>query len=193
MNRRSVSALLTVTAASLVIGGCGQSWIIHAQAVPDPFLNQRRYAVLPVDFTGLTVGEKSEAEYQAGKSPDQQASFEGDKAGMNETFFKVLVSKAHDAGIEVVPATGPASAPFQIHPLVPAVEPGYYAAVAAAPGRVRMIVRLTDAQGTTLDQIEMEQKGGDFSTGGRLRVAAGKLGGSLAEYLAARAAGTKTD
>jgi hypothetical protein len=190
INRRrllAAAALLSLSAA-----GCAPAWQVVRQAQPDPFINQRRFAVLPIDFTGLTIGEKSEAQYLAEKEPDTRASFQGDKVGMNEEFAKALIATARDEGIEVVMATGPADAPFLVRPSVSWIEPGFYVGVASAPSRVAMMVRITTPDGRILDEVAMAHgtQSGLFnpSTGQRLRSDGAGLGRIVAQYLKSRVA-----
>ncbi len=116
MNQRSVIVIFVIVPMAGLLAGCGgPQWAVHSQATPNPFLNQRRFVVLPIDFTGLHVDNKPEAEFLAEKSADQQASFAADKQGINAFFFKALVTRAAEGGIEVFPAAASQSAPFQIH------------------------------------------------------------------------------
>jgi len=191
MNRRSLLAVALCTAA-LGLVGCGPRWRIVAQAVPDPFLNQRRFSVLPIDFTGLYVGNKSEAEYLSGKEPEAQQSFIEDKRAMNEQYLQALIAAAGEAGIEVVPATGPASAPFMIRPMIGFLEGGFYTYVANASSQVDMTVRITAPDGQVLDEIAMTHRTAatitNPSSGGRLRDDAEALGEITAKYLRTRVA-----
>src|SRR5262249_27787545 len=108
--------------------------------------------------------------------------------------------RAREAGIEVVPATGPASAPFTIRPHVHFIEPGFYAGVASAPSEVHMNVKITAAGNRILDEIALVHGtdpnsgvsiGGfaipkDPSSGGRLRTDGAKLGELVGRYLITR-------
>jgi len=177
-----------LTAASTVLTGCGPRWIVHTQAAPDPFLNQKAFAVLPVDFTGLQIGEKSEQEYLAGKNPDQQESFKADKAALNGEYLRELSDHADKIGVRVVPATGPDSAPFLIKPYVAWIEPGYYAVVSARPSEVRMLVRITSPDGRVLDEIAVKSNSSGYASGQRLRNDGNALGRITAAYLKTRVA-----
>jgi hypothetical protein len=187
--------LLTVGIAALAFlaAGCSPPWQVVLQAVPDPFVAQRRFAVLPIDFTGLHIGKKSEVEYLAGKDADQQRSFAGDKEGMNAEFTKELLARAHAEGIEVFLATSPADGPYLIRPSVAFVEPGYYAVVMAGASKVEMTVRITAPDGRVLDEITLAHgsiaRNIDInlvSSGGRLRNDAKMLGMFVAKYLKSR-------
>lgn len=181
---------LAVASSSSLLAGCGGAqWVVHSQAAPDPFLNQRSFGVVPTDFSGYAIGGKSEAEYLSTKQPEQQASFQADKAGIDEMLVNSLTGRAQGAGIQIIRATGPQSAPFQIHPIVQWLEPGYYAGVSAAPAELRVIVRFTTPDGKVLDEIEVHKKARGMATGQRLRRAAEEVGEATAKYLATRVGG----
>jgi hypothetical protein len=200
MDRRSFLSLGTVAAGSALLGGCAPPWHVIAIAVPDPFLGQRKFGVTPIDYTGLMVGRKPEPVYLADKEPKQQASFQEDKVGLNEKFLEHLIVKAREAGIEVVPATGPGAAPFVIQPHVGFVEPGFYGGVVSAPSEVHMIVRIVGPDGRLFDEVEFAHAtspdsgvriGGfsipkDPSSGGRLRTDGAHLGELVGRYLITR-------
>jgi hypothetical protein len=189
MPRPTFTVLLVATALSTVLAGCGggPQWIVHSQATPDPFLNQKSFAVLPIDYTGYMVGGKTEADYLSEKKPDQQDSYQADKAAINDVFTGVLQAKSSAAGIQIVPGTGPQSAPFQIRPTITWLEPGYYAGVSAAPAELKMVLRVTSPDGKVLDEVELDQKGKGLATGLRLRTAAQKLGEAAGAYITSRA------
>jgi hypothetical protein len=201
MIRRSVLLLISVVLA-LLVTGCSPPWAIIQQTTPNPFVNQRRFAVAPTDFTGLRVGAKSEAEYLAGKDEKQQQSFQTDKLGANEEFTKALINRAHDVGIEIVLATGPSDAPFVIRPSMTYFEPGFYAGVVAAPSRLDMNVKITTADGKLLDEILMTHMSqaatmnqglisalasiDKMSSGGRIRADAAWIGKTGGKYIESR-------
>ena len=189
MNRRFLLAV-TFALFSLALIGCGPPWVVVMQTTPDPFANQGKFSVLPIDFTGLTIGEKPEGLYLSEKSPEQRESFQGDKAGVNEEFTKALISKARDLGVDVVLATGPDAAPFQISASVAWLEPGFFAGVIGAPSQVRMKLRILTPDGRVLDEINMKHHT-DASlfaaaSGSRLRKDGEGLGAWAARYLDTR-------
>ncbi len=189
--RRALAATIAVGALGLV-AGCGPSWQILRQANPDPFLGQTRFSVLPVNFTGLRVGEKTEADYLAEKDAEARNNWAGDKLGLNEEFTSNLISKAHEHGLSVVPATGPSDAPFVIRPSVAWLEPGYYIGISAGSSKVKMTVQITAADGAVLDEIIVEHGTGgsiqNAAVGTRLREDGENIGHIVADYLASRVA-----
>jgi hypothetical protein len=204
MLRRSFVALVVASACGAALAGCSDPvYHVIVQSPPQTFLGQRRFAVLPIDYTGLMVGHKPEPIYLAEKDASQQASFREDKAALNDKFLERLRGHALEAHIEVVPATGPADAPFMIKPIVHFIEPGFFVGVAGGSSLVRMNVRILAPDGRILDELELahgtDPSSGvglmgfsipaNPSSGGRLRKDGEALGETLAEYLAARVAG----
>ncbi len=194
MNRRSL-LLMGAAALALTAAGCAPPWQVILEAVPDPFINQRRFAVLPVDFTGLRVGDVSEGEFLTSKDPDQVRSFAGDKQGINAEFTRALIESAHNEGLDVIMATGPTAAPYFIRPSIAFVEPGYEAVVFRKESVVDMTFRITTPDGRVLDEVKIRgttqgmkrRIGVDlFSSGGRLRACATRLGLITAAYLKKR-------
>jgi hypothetical protein len=189
MYRRSLLAV-TVILFALALIGCGPPWVVVMQTTPNPLVNQAKFSVVPTDFTGLTIGEKPEAVYLSEKDAGQQQSFAADKAGINEEFVNALIKQARDAGIEVVLGMGPADAPFQIHPSIAWIEPGFFAGVMGAPSQIRMKLRITTPDGRVLDEINMKHAtGASFiyaASGGRLRKDGQGLGEWSAKYLKSR-------
>ena len=92
MNRRLV-LFVVVLAASFLLG-CGPKWRVITQARPSPLYLKGTFAVLPIDYTGLHVGEKPEAVYLAEKSADQDDNFRQDKVALNEEFAAALMAHA---------------------------------------------------------------------------------------------------
>jgi len=192
LNRRLALTAL-VMAVSMPLVGCGPPWKIMHATEPNPFVNQRTFAVVPVDFAGLEVGEKPEAEYLAEKDAETRQNWQGDKLGINEEFAKRLIEEANENGIRVVLATGPGAAPFIIRSSVRWVEPGFYVGVASGASEVQMTVQITTPDGRILDEIKIKHRTGGSvvhaSTGQRLRADGGGLGEITAEYLQKRVSG----
>ena len=195
MNRPSLFSPVPFASAAvfssvLALAGCGgPQWVIHAQAAPDPFLNQRSFSVAPTDFSGYLVGGKTEAEYLSTKKPETQESFQADKVGIDEAFANALVGRSQGAGINVARTAGANGPPFEIRPILQWLEPGYYAGVSAAPAELRMVVRITKPDGTLVDEIEVKERGRGLATGERVRRAAQKLGEDVSAYLTMRVTG----
>ncbi|AUX39370.1 hypothetical protein SOCE26_007590 [Sorangium cellulosum] len=198
MHRRSFLAAAVVGVAALA--GCGPRWRVITQANPDPFVGQRHFAVMPVDYTGLLVGGKPESVYLDDKDQQGQISFFGDKAAIGEEFAKALIEGAKEEGIEVEATPGPMSAPFLIRPYIGYLEPGYYAVVSSAPSELRLTLRITAPDGRVLDEVQLSSRtqppnpstmlglaeSEKLSSGGRWRADARVVGALAADYLASR-------
>ncbi len=201
MHRRSFLALGTL---ALPLTACaGEPWHVVVLSAPNLLFGQRRLAVAPIEYAGLMIGRKPEPVYLAGKDTQQQLSFQEDKAALNQNFLANLLGASREFGIEVVPATGPADAPFLIKPAVGFIEPGFYGGIVHEPSEVRMDVKIITPDGRLVDEIELThgtspasgfKVGGismpsNPSSGGRLRKDGEALGRILAEYLQARVNG----
>jgi hypothetical protein len=193
MDRRSFLRIGGLAATGALIG-CGPPWHVIVQAAPSPFMGQRKFAVQPVDFSTLRVGNKPEPVYLAEKDEKQRASFAEDKAQLNNRFLEAFREEGIRGGLEIVPATGPADAPFTIRPAIPFIEPGFYVGIASAPSRVEMNVRILTPDGRILDEIALihgtaPSLGITMSSGGRLRSDGEGLGRSLGQYMELRVVG----
>ncbi len=194
MQRRHFFVLAAALAvAPLALAGCGPKWVVLTQAAPNPLAGQTKFGLMPVDYTGLIVGEKSEAEYLASKDEETRTSWVGDKGGIDTEFGKVLMEKASGAGINVVKATGPGDAPFMIRPKVEFIEPGIYTYVFNKASQVRMKIQITTPDGKVLDEIAIKHGTPASITnpavGNRLRDDGEGLGAITAGYLKFRSTG----
>ncbi len=193
MQRRHFFVLAAALVAAPVLAGCGPRWVVLTQATPNPLLNQNKFGLMPIDYTGLVVGEKSEAEYLASKDEESRASWAGDKGGIDTEFGKVLMEKATGAGINVVKATGPGDAPFMIRPKVEFIEGGIYTYVFNKASLVRMKVQITTPDGKVIDEIAIKHGTPASITnpaiGNRLRDDGEGLGAITAQYLQVRVTG----
>ncbi|MDC3959932.1 hypothetical protein [Polyangium jinanense] len=171
---------------SLFTVACGPPWTVVAKAVPNPFVNQRSFAVEPVHFEGVRIGEKSEAEYQASKDAEQQSSWDEDKRAFASEFGRELTEELPEVQFVSVPAPSP----FVVRPVVTFIEPGFYAYVAARPSEVRMTLEIWGPGPQRLDVLEFRAvvpaTMTNPSSGGRLRSAGEVLGAQVAEYLRTR-------
>ena len=193
MQRRHFFVLAAALVAAPVLAGCGPRWIVLTQAAPNPLVNQNKFGLMPIDYTGLIVGEKSEAEYLASKDEESRASWAGDKGGIDTEFGKVLTEKATGAGITVVKATGPGDAPFMIRPKIEFIEGGIYTYVFNKASEVRMKVQITTPDGKVIDEIAIKHGTPASITnpaiGNRLRDDGEALGAIMAQYLQFRVSG----
>jgi hypothetical protein len=189
MNRRKLLAI-GLASLALLATGCRNSWRVVMQANPDPFVNQGKFGLLPIDYTNLTVGDKTEAQYLSEKAPENQQSFQTDKEALNQEFARGLIDGVREEGIEIVLSSSPGDAPFVIRPYITFIEPGFYAYFTTKPSRVEMALRITAPNGQILEEIVLHHSTPSTltnpSSGGRLRADGAGLGKTVARYLYSR-------
>jgi len=194
MQRRHFFVLAAaLVAAPIALAGCGPKWIVLTQAAPNPLAGQAKFGLMPVDYTGLIVGEKSEAEYLSSKDEETRGSWAGDKSGIDNELAKRLMERTIEAGITVVKATGPGDAPFMIRPHVEFIEPGIFTYVFNKASQVRMRVQITTPDGKVIDEIAIKHSTPASLTnpavGNRLRDDGEALGVLIAGYIKFRVTG----
>lgn len=182
MNRR-----LCLVALASLLAGCGPEWRVVVAATPNPLYLKGTFALFPIDYTGLHVGDKTEAQYLSEKKDSTRDSWAQDKAAINEEFGGKLMAEAGRAGLTIV--VDGRAAPFQIRPRVQHIEPGFYVGVASGASMVTMDLMITTAEGKLVDHVEIISRSGDYSTGGRLRRDGKALADAAVKYLALRVAG----
>lgn len=169
-------------ALALALFGCAaEKPIVHTQANPDPFLNQRSFSVTPIAFADLRIGAISEAEYLAGKSDTQRADFTGDKAALNSEFANALTARVGKEGIRI----GDGAA-FILRPTIFWIEPGYYAGIAQGNGETKMTLQIVSLDGKVLDEIVLHGAMPGFTTRQRMARNGELLGRYAADYLESR-------
>ena len=199
MLKRSLM-LLSMT-VGLWLMGCAPRWTVISQATPNPFLGKKEFVVMPIDYTGLKIGEKSEEEYLSGKEEKADAkgkdsntrsNLEGDKAEMSQFFQEKLKNGVSGDGIKITSAAGEITG-FVIKPHIGSMEPGYYAYVAARPSRTVMRLKIEDKDGKLLDEIEIVSSSAATMTspaaGTRYRSDAKTIGDIAADYILSRVMG----
>jgi hypothetical protein len=187
MRRSLVLALFFV----LALVGCGPRWNVVAQANPNPLLGVHTFALDGVHFEMLRVGGKTEADYLAGKSGEQQASFQADKVQFQEKFSQSLVS---DAGMQFTQFPPKDPQTFAVVTYITYFEPGFYVGVAHGDTEVEIDVKITTASGQLVDEFTARSRIAATmtspSSGDRLRKAGDDLGGVVAKYLKKRTTGS---
>jgi hypothetical protein len=183
MHRRHVLSTIAAVAASLVLSGCAPQWIIHSHASPDPFKNQKDFAVLPIAFADVRIGDKSEASYLAEKPPAEAQAFYANQAALNAEYLKSLTEAARAIGIHIVPASRAQTAPFLIQPSVTTIDPGMGD---KWPSTVRMLVRVGTMDGKVYDTVEINSRSAAYAVEARLRNDGFELGRTTVDYLKSR-------
>jgi len=196
MAKRSVWVLTILMGLWLM--GCAPRWTVITQASPNPFIGKKEFVVMPIDYTGLKIGEKSEEEYlegkeakadAKGKDSNTRSNLDGDKAEMSTFFLEKLKSGTEDSGIKMNAAAGEITT-YVIKPHIGSMEPGFYAFVAARPSRTVMRLKIEDKDGKLLDEIEIVSSSAATMTspaaGNRYRSDSKVIGDIAADYINSR-------
>lgn len=186
MNRVLLLALTLCLACFSI--ACGPPWKVVKQASPNPMSQASRFYLDGVSFDGLSVGGKSEAEWQAEKDSGQQASWQEDKQSLaNE------LSASFDEERESITRITAPPGDFTIKPHVVWLEPGFNALVASHPTEVKLDVQIVDAKGQVVDEFTVDAKIAasisNEALGTRLREAGRYLGKVIAKYVKERIGG----
>src|SRR5687768_9475314 len=89
LSRRALFGVVLSVSIGASAAGCGgPSYQVIRQATPNPLINVRSYALLPVTWEGFTYNERPESEWLATRTPDQQASWQNDKAGATARYMQ---------------------------------------------------------------------------------------------------------
>lgn len=182
--RKSLLALALVL--SLVSLGCGPPWVVVTAAIPNPFVGTKEFALEPMHFEDMTVGEKVESKYLATKDDEQKKSWEADKKAFDSQFKESLASSLPEAQFK----DGKEKLPFLIRPRVMYIEPGFYAVTASLSTEVRITIEILNDQNEVIEIINLRKSVpgtlNNPSVGGRLKTAAEGLGEQAAQYLRTR-------
>ena len=182
-----IGALVVLT---LLIVGCGPTWVIVKQSRSNPMLGQRNFTVEPLSYQGLMVGDKTEDEYLDGKSEATISGFEVDKSESIDFFEARLKIGLKRIGVRT--ARGPGPGVFVIRPHVTDYEPGSFNGFFNLPTTVKMRVRFLAPQGKLLDEVDFSGViAADLyhpSSGQRMRDALANLGAQIGAYLKTRIA-----
>ena len=182
--------LASLALVSVAAIGCGGSWTIVKQGNPNPLKPESTFAVAPATWDGVKVGKKTEADWLAGKDEAGKASHANDKLAFSAQLAAGVAK--HAKALKVVPE----GAQFTIKPNVFWFEPGYYIGISGGPAEVKVRLDVVDAQGQTVDTIEVAGRGPAAepfnpipraTVGQRLQKAADEAGDRIAAYLRTRA------
>lgn len=182
---RVISALLAVVAIAAAGSGCH----FAVQADPnDPLFHQRVFAIEPVTFANFMIGDKPEPMYLQEKKPEQQQSFQTDKAESAQLFMNHLSALVGSAGISVGPPG--VNTPFTLRVNIEFFEPGNFNGFVNFASELRMTMYVVNAQGQPLGQTPLVAQVpatlANPSSGGRMRAAAESLGDAAGHYILRR-------
>ena len=187
------SRLILLSLIGLMSTGCA-SWSVVKQATPNPFVDQSKFYIAPVDFEGLMVKDKSEKEFKADRDADANKSWDEDKNRVVEAFTKALRDEADDFKY---PSSGSDDV-ITVRCKITNMHGGISLGLTSTAAHIEMTVQLLKDE-EVLDEITVKaeaSQGGGVSIGGistsgysgsdRLRQAADKLGNYVAAYLESR-------
>lgn len=196
MDRWSFVAIGTLVTATAALLGCGGSWTVVTQAPSAPLAGQARFALVPIDYSGLRVDGKTEQDYLDARDPKEPTTFAEDKASLDEELTQALRKEAGAHGISVVRGDSGAEAPFVIHTSVNSIDPGTFAP--SRPSEVLVDVKVVGSDGHVIDEITLshgtDPRSGpsgygapaNATIGHRLRADGAAVGTLIAKYLETR-------
>lgn len=195
---RALSVSVALLAVPALGTGCAPSWVVVKQAAPNPFTAASEFAVEPISYEGLRVGEKTETDYLADKDEAKKEAWRSDLVVVNQHFQASLTGAA--AGLKIAAGPPAAPGPFVIKPHVTWAEPGIYTAVYNKPSALDLTVQIADAQGAIVDEFKARavvpiqtvmNVPTNPSVTDRFKDCGKKLGEIAANYLKARTAPAK--
>ena len=200
---KRLNAVLTLSAMTALVGmsvGCGPSWVYIKQANPNPLVGQKAFAIEPVSYEGMKIGNPgaiTEQEWIQKKKPEEQPKFLEDlknsKERFNARFIEFTTSRASKSGVSVTPAAGQGGT-WTLKPQVIEFEGGFNAFVMTSPAVVRLHIKVVDPQGQEVDVIELRGSADAGSFGAmvtRLGMLGEQFGNRMGEYLNTRTAAAK--
>ena len=136
----------------MVLAGCGSPWVIVKQGNPNPLTPATQFAVENTTFNQLEVGKKTEGDYLAGKTSEQQQSFQNDKNAFGGGFTTGV-----QKGRATLDIAGPdqLAGRFVVHSNVTFLEPGNFNGFINLATQMRTHVVITDPSNAPIDEIDV--------------------------------------
>lgn len=158
-------------AVGLVVAGCGgASWTIVKRPNPSPVRAATTFTVRPIDFSGVSVDGKPEAEWRAARPPEKGKSWDEDKAVANQNYLNAIAA-APKHGRTFVASGGPPDAPV----IVLRVGNVHSA-------NFQLTMQITAPSGDVLEEATMTLKSRGFGIGDQLRSGGEKMAEAVADY-----------
>ena len=138
------------------------------QADPNPFEHQKRFAVEPIDFSGLHVDDVGEARFLSSKDPDQQRRWNNDKDKIGARLAEAVSERGADLKLDVAPVSSlPKQRPaptFIVQLRALRLVPGSDSVVAHGPSALQLDVSIRAPDGRILDHFLLSQLAQGVST-----------------------------
>ncbi len=93
--RRTTTLTILLPVIALSSGCAGTRWEVVQQAPNNPLAGASEFYVAPVQFDGITIQDKPEAEWLATRTPEQQASWMNDKSDYTRLLLHQLSGKGY--------------------------------------------------------------------------------------------------
>ncbi len=183
-----MNRVLLACAAVSMLAACGPSMKIIKQAPADQLAGKTSVALAAMDFGTVQVNGKPETDFLAKKDDAGKKQWDDAKKGIDEEFTKALNEMGK--GLTVAPQASAQNATLIVKPIATYIDPGYYAVFSQNPSILRVTFQVTGADGTVLDEIELQNRTpGDVTWATderRLRKDGQRIGWELAKYLVTR-------
>jgi hypothetical protein len=162
--------------AVLLSVGCAAPYKFVAHAEPNPFVRPGcRIVMEPMRVDQLIVGNKPVAQYASEKSEKSADSFDSDLQQANVILHERVMAENGGLFLPGAPDNTYVMRSAFVH-----WEPGGFFSGAAV---ANVMVDVLSPNGQVLDRIAIEKRGGDYSSGGRMRVSFNKVGDAVNRYI----------
>lgn len=190
LTRPVVSVMaLCAAVALLALASVGCHFPVQS-ASTDPLYGMRSFALEQVQFNNLLVGNKPEPVYLGDKKPEQQQSWQTDKAELARLLAQRLAQVTAPAGIAFVAPQPGAPPPAVLRINIDFVEPGNFNGFFNFDTEIRATVSVFGPNGEPFGQSQFASRVraslNNPSSGGRMREGGEQLGDALGRYLLRR-------
>jgi hypothetical protein len=174
MNLRMVVMALVACLASACMPEMGELTVVK-QATPNPLVGVKSFAVAPVTWEGFTYEGQPEEAWLATRTDEQRASFANDKVRIHEKLLDRLVVDKNDDESFVAGSGAPFTLAYNVH--------------AYADGKFHWTLRVLDASGQLVDEVNGPPSGYGFGFAPQLEYFVVVAGTHTLRYLRARYGG----
>ncbi len=164
----------------LLLAGCSPYSVVK-QAAPNPFVGQSRFALLPFDWSGLSVEGQTEANWDKGNDDDMRREWVQDKQNAAHVFIQVLTDSV-SSRVQLYPSDALAPSGYSLKPMARELDVG-----GLRPTRFTVRLQLLDSTGFVVDEASSthKSKSGEFFPT-RIVEAATLCGDGLGQYILSR-------